>query len=333
MGACAHMGRVLRGAGWAERPFSRGQSREAAGCAERSVRGLASEHYSIMFIDFPNLGIHIPYVIRSFSIFGYPIAIYGITMALGILAGLYLAMWVAKKTGQNQDDYMNIALLGIVLGLLCARTYYVVFSWSYYSAHPAEILDFRGGGLALYGSLIGAVLAVLIYCRKKQLKVPLVMDTACLGMVTGQIIGRWGNFFNREAFGEYTDNLLAMRLPLEAVRADEVTELMKAHEQVIEGTACIQVHPTFLYESLWNLGVLLVLLFITFRKKKFDGEVFLGYLLLYGIGRFWIEGLRTDQLRFWGTTVAVSQVLAAILAAGSAVLLVYLHARQKKADR
>ncbi len=140
-----------------------------------------------------------------------------------------------------------------------------------------------------------------------------------------------GNFCKREAFGEYTYHLLAMRLPLEAVRADEVTQLMKAHEQVVDGTACIQVHPTFLYESLWNLGVLAILLFITIRKKKrFDGEVFLGYLLLYGVGRFWIEGLRTDQLRFWGTTVAVSQVLAAILAAGSAVLLVCLHVRQRK---
>ena len=284
-----------------------------------------------MSIDFPNLGIHLPYVIKSFSVFGYEIALYGITMALGILAGLYVAMWMAKKTGQNPDDYVNIALLGIVLGLLGARTYYVVFSWDYYKDHLNEILDFRGGGLALYGSLIGAVLAVLIYCRVKKLKIPLILDTACLGMVTGQVVGRWGNFFNREAFGEYTNNLLAMRLPLDAVRATEVTEQMREHAQVIDGITCIQVHPTFLYESLWNLAVLIVLVIITLKHlKRFHGEIFLGYLMLYGIGRFWIEGLRTDQLWFWGTQIAVSQVLAAILAVCSAVLILLFRSRHKK---
>ena len=284
-----------------------------------------------MSIDFPNLGIHLPYVIKSFSVFGYEIALYGITMALGILAGLYVATWMAKKTGQNPDDYVNIALLGIVLGLLGARTYYVVFSWDYYKDHLNEILDFRGGGLALYGSLIGAVLAVLIYCGVKKLKIPLILDTACLGMVTGQVVGRWGNFFNREAFGGYTNNLLAMRLPIDAVRATEVTEQMKEHAQVIDGVTYIQVHPTFLYESLWNLAVLIVLVIITLRHlKRFHGEIFLGYLMLYGIGRFWIEGLRTDQLRFWGTQIAVSQVLAAILAVCSAVLILLFRSRHKK---
>ena len=284
-----------------------------------------------MSIDFPNLGIHLPYVIKSFSVFGYEIALYGITMALGILAGLYVATWMAKKTGQNPDDYVNIALLGIVLGLLGARTYYVVFSWDYYKGHLNEILDFRGGGLALYGSLIGAVLTVLIYCGVKKLKIPLILDTACLGMVTGQVVGRWGNFFNREAFGGYTNNLLAMRLPIDAVRATEVTQQMKEHAQVIDGVTYIQVHPTFLYESLWNLAVLIVLVIITLRHlKRFHGEIFLGYLMLYGIGRFWIEGLRTDQLRFWGTQIAVSQVLAAILAVCSAVLILLIRSRHKK---
>ena len=284
-----------------------------------------------MSIDFPNLGIHLPYVIKSFSVFGYEIALYGITMALGILAGLYVAMWMAKKTGQEPDDYVNIALLGIVLGLLGARTYYVVFSWDYYKGHLNEILDFRGGGLALYGSLIGAVLAVLIYCGVKKLKIPLILDTACLGMVTGQVVGRWGNFFNREAFGGYTNNLLAMRLPIDAVRATEVTQQMKEHAQVIDGVTYIQVHPTFLYESLWNLAVLILLVIITLKHlKRFHGEIFLGYLMLYGIGRFWIEGLRTDQLRFWGTQIAVSQVLAAILAVCSAVLILLFRSRHKK---
>jgi phosphatidylglycerol:prolipoprotein diacylglycerol transferase len=284
----------------------------------------------MMSIAFPNLGIYLNHVIRYIHLFSWPVAVYGITMALGILAGLLVASWAAGKTGQNPDDYTNIALLGIVLGLLGARAYYVIFSWDYYSRHPGEILDLRGGGLALYGSLIGAVAAVLIYCRWKKLRILLVLDTACLGMVTGQIIGRWGNFFNREAFGEYTDNLFAMRLPLEAVRADEVTPLMHAHEQVIDGITYIQVHPTFLYESMWNLGVLVLLVILTVRgKKRFDGEIFLLYLLLYGIGRFWIEALRTDQLLIPGTQIPVSQVLAAVLAAGSLVLILILRRRKQ----
>lgn len=281
-------------------------------------------------IEFPQLGIHLNHVIQTIHIFSFPVAVYGITMALGILSGLFMASWVAKKTGQDPEDYTNIALLGIVLGLLGARTYYVVFSWDYYRLHPGEILDFRGGGLALFGSLIGAVAAVLIYCHRKHLRIPLVLDTACTGMVTGQIIGRWGNFFNREAFGEYTDNLFAMRLPVSDVRADEVTALMREHQQAIDGTVYIQVHPTFLYESLWNLGVLIILLVMTLKgTKRRDGEIFLWYLLLYGIGRFWIEGLRTDQLLIPGTQVAVSQVLAASLAAVAAVLIIIIRKDSK----
>lgn len=284
-----------------------------------------------MSIAFPNLGIYLDHVIRYIYIFSYPVAMYGITMALGIVAGLVVASWAAKKTGQNPDHYTNIAMLGVVLGLLGARTYYVIFSWDYYSAHPGEIVDLRGGGLALYGSLIGAVAAVLIYCRWKRLSIRLILDTACLGMVTGQVIGRWGNFFNREAFGEYTNNLLAMRLPLQDVRADEVTDLMHAHEQVVDGITYIQVHPTFLYESLWNLGVLVLLAVLTVKgKKRFDGEIFLLYLLLYGAGRFWIEALRTDQLLIPGTRIPVSQVLAAVLAVLSLVLILVLRSRKQK---
>ncbi len=284
-----------------------------------------------MSIDFPNIGIYLPHVIKTIKVFSLEIAMYGITMATAILCGLLVVSHIARKTGQNPDDYTNIALLGIVLGLIGARTYYVVFSWDYYSHHLSEIWDLRGGGLALYGSLIGAILAVLIYCSRKKLNILLVLDTACLGMVTGQIIGRWGNFFNREAFGDYTDNLLAMRLPLGAVRADEVTDRMMEYATVIDGETFIQVHPTFLYESMWNLGVLIILLVITYKKmKKFDGEIFLFYLLLYGSGRFWIEGLRTDQLRFWGTSIAVSQVLAAVLAIVSAILILVLRKRGTK---
>ena len=258
-----------------------------------------------MSIEFPNLGIHLSHVVRYLYIFSYPVAVYGITMALGILAGLFVASWTAKKTGQNPDDYTNIALLGIVLGLLGARTYYVIFSWDYYSNHPAEILDFRGGGLALYGSLAGAKTGDIISPETKQAGHPLVLIRTASG---------W-------------DGLPDAGCLLE--NFGKVTQLMRDHEQVIDGVTYIQVHPTFLYESLWNLAVLIVLMWVTLRKKKrFDGEVFLLYLLLYGIGRFWIEALRTDQLLIPGTKIPVSQVLAAILAAGSLLLILILRKRK-----
>jgi phosphatidylglycerol:prolipoprotein diacylglycerol transferase len=182
--------------------------------------------------------------------------------------------------------------------------------------------------------VIGAVSTAVIYALAKKLKPALMLDTACTGLVLGQVIGRWGNFFNREAFGGYTDNLLAMRLPLSAVRADEVTELMMEKAEEIGGETFIQVHPTFLYESLWNLGVLFLLLLMTKKKfKKADGEIFLWYLLLYGAGRFWIEGLRTDQLRIWGTDIAVSQLLAAVLALCSGLLIILIRFRFRDKKR
>jgi phosphatidylglycerol:prolipoprotein diacylglycerol transferase len=282
-------------------------------------------------IAFPHLGIYLNHVIKTITLpGGFTVAMYGITMALSMLAGLCLAMRVAKKTGQNPDEYLNFALIGIVTALLGARIYYVVFSWDYYSRHPLEILNFRGGGLALYGSVIAGVLTIIIYARVRKLSLPLMLDTASTGMVLGQIIGRWGNFFNREAFGQYSDGLFAMRLPVDAVRADEITELMKQHAYTVNGVAYIQVHPTFLYESLWNVGVLTVLLLVTFSgKKRFHGEIFLLYLLLYSAGRAWIEGLRTDQLRFAHTSIAVSQLLACILVIVSGVSLMVLSRREK----
>lgn len=286
-------------------------------------------HYDIAF---PHMGIYLKHVIKTITLpGGFTIAMYGITMALSMLSGLWLAMHTAKKTGQDPDDYMTYALIAIVTSLLGARIYYVAFSWDYYGKHPLEILNFRGGGLALYGSVIAGVLTLLVYAKARKRKAALMLDTASVGMVLGQIIGRWGNFFNREAFGDYTDGFFAMRLPVDAVRPDEVTDLMKQHLAEIDNVTYIQVHPAFLYESLWNVGVLTVLLTVTRKKKKkYDGEVFLLYLLLYSAGRFWVEGLRTDQLRVPGTFLAVSQLLAAILVILSAALLI-LNRRRLRA--
>ena len=277
-------------------------------------------------INFPHLGIYLDHVGKEFFIGNFSIAFYGIAIVLGMLLGIWAVRLRAKETGQSPDDYLDISLITLAAAIVGARLYYVIFSWDYYRLHPLEILDFRGGGLALYGSVIGAVSTAVIYALVKKLKPALMLDTACTGLVLGQVIGRWGNFFNREAFGTYTDNLLAMRLPLSAVRADEVTGLMMEKAEEIGGETFIQVHPTFLYESLWNLGVLMVLLLMTKNKfKKADGEIFLWYLLLYGIGRFWIEGLRTDQLLVWGTDIAVSQLLAAVLAVGSGLLILLIR--------
>jgi phosphatidylglycerol:prolipoprotein diacylglycerol transferase len=273
-------------------------------------------------IAFPNLGIYLPHVIKSFTVFGYEIAVYGITMALGILAGMYMAVYVAKKTGQDADDYMNLTLIGIFTGLIGARAYYVIFSWDYYRLHPLEILDFRGGGLALYGSVIGAVSTAVIYALAKKLKPALMLDTACTGLVLGQVIGRWGNFFNREAFGGYTNNLLAMQLPVSAVRQNEITEEMWQHAVTINGVQYIQVHPTFLYEGLWNCGVLVILILMR-KKTKSPGELFMLYIALYGLGRFWIESLRTDQLLIPGTAIPVSMVVSAVGVIGSVIFIIY----------
>lgn len=271
-------------------------------------------------IDFPNIGIHLENVGKSIEVFGLEIAFYGIIIGLGVMAGIAMAAMEAKRTGQNPDTYYDLAIYAVIFSVIGARLYYVVFSWDQYKNDLLSVFNIRQGGLAIYGAVIAAVITVYVFAKVKKISFLQLVDTAVLGLVLGQIIGRWGNFFNREAFGEYTDSLLAMRLPLDAVRSSDVTELMMKHVETIKGVSYIQVHPTFLYESLWNLGVLFFLLW--WRKhKKFEGEIFLMYLLGYGVGRFWIEGLRTDQLLIPGVKLPVSQVLAAVLVVISAVAL------------
>lgn len=277
-------------------------------------------------INFPNLGIHLSNVGKTVSIGEFEIAYYGMIIACGMLLGLCLAMWVAKKTRQNPDLYFDVALYAIPVALLGARAYYVIFSWDQYKDNLIHILYFREGGLAILGGVIAAVITFYVYVKIKKQNFWLMVDTGCVGLVLGQIIGRWGNFFNREAFGGYTDGLFAMQLPLNAVRSSDVTQEMMEHLQTIRGVQYIQVHPTFLYESLWNTGVLLMLLFFT-KRKKFDGEIFLLYLAGYGIGRFWIEGLRTDQLLLPGIGLPVSQVLSIVVAICS--IIVVLIQRKK----
>lgn len=272
-------------------------------------------------IRFPHLGIVIDSLGQGITIGNFTIAYYGMAIAFGMVMGYLMASWQAGRTGQNRDIYLDLAMWDIIFAVIGARAYYVIFSWDYYRAHPAEIFNIRGGGLAIYGGVIGGVLTTWIFSRVRHKSFLELVDTACAGLLTGQIIGRWGNFFNREAFGDYTDGLFAMQIPQKDVAAGNVTSKMLEHLQHIDGVDYIQVHPTFLYESLWNLCVLLFLLWFT-PKRKFRGQLFLIYMIGYGAGRFWIESLRTDQLQFLGTGIAVSQVLSGALVVVGVVFMV-----------
>lgn len=284
-------------------------------------------------IAFPHLGIYLENVPKSFSVFGIEIAFYGVIIAIGVLAGLLMAVRGAKISGQDPDIYWDFALYAILFSILGARIYYVVFAWDRYKDDLLSIFNLRAGGLAIYGAVIGAFLTLLVYTRIKKLSFMQMADTAVPGLILGQIIGRWGNFMNREAFGEYSDGILAMRLPVEAVRANEITETMRAH--MTDTVNYIQVHPTFLYESLWNLFVLILMLLYR-RHKKFQGEICLFYLGGYGIGRFFIEGLRTDQLQIGQTGIPVSQLLGILLfvfaAAADIVVRRRLAVKTKKSE-
>ena len=275
-----------------------------------------------MEINFPNLGIYLDHVGKNISIFGLSIAYYGIVIVTGMMIAIWIAQREAKRTGQNPEQYLDLAMIGIAAGILGARIYYVIFAWDYYKDDLLSIFNIRQGGLAIYGGIIGACIAVVIYSRKKKQNFSLLMDTASMSIVFGQIMGRWGNFFNREAFGDYTNNLFAMQLPVSAVRANEITQKMWDHAVTVNGVEYIQVHPTFLYESLWNVGVLLFLFWFR-KRKKFNGEVFLMYLIGYGLGRIWIEGLRTDQLLLPVVGLPVSQLLSGCLVAGCTILVVW----------
>ena len=279
-------------------------------------------------INFPHLGIYLEHVGKNISIGGFTIAYYGIVIGIGIIGGVLLAQWQAKRTGQDPEMYLDLAMIAVVLSIIGARVYYVVFAWDMYKDDLLSIFNIRNGGLAIYGGVLTAIATVFVFSRVRKQSVGLLTDTAGLGLVLGQVVGRWGNFFNREAFGGYTNNLLAMQLPVSAVRRSDISADLAAHIMNVGGIDYIQVHPTFLYESVWNLCVLLFLIWYS-PRKKFNGEVFCLYLLLYGIGRFWIEGLRTDQLIFFGTGLAVSQMLALVMVVVSLCIIAMGRKRQK----
>lgn len=282
-----------------------------------------------MDIAFPNLNIYLSNVPKVISVFGFDIAFYGIIIALGVFLGFTLASKKGKQFGQPDDIWWDFSVPAIIFSVLGARLYYVAFKWEYYKGDFWEIFNIRSGGLAIYGGAIAGFLTLFVFSKIKKQSFFNMADAGVFGLLLGQIIGRWGNFMNRECFGGYTDNLLAMRLPIEAVRASDISPEIASH--ILEGTNYIQVHPTFLYESGLNLLLLIGMLLYS-KHKKFDGEMMLWYLGGYGIVRFFVEGMRTDQLQIGQTGIAVSQMLGGILFAGSviAVILVHISLYKKK---
>ena len=258
-------------------------------------------------IGFPNLGLEFTLSRVACTVLGKDIYWYGIIICAGfILAALYVNSRT-KDFGITSDNLTDCLIICVPLGIICARIYYVVFEWGYYAQHPGEIIAIWKGGIAIYGGIIGTLIGLFVYSRVKKLSLASLCDLAAFGLLIGQCIGRWGNFINREAFGRETEAFSRMGLTL-------------------PGRETVYVHPTFLYESLWNFAGFLLLHF-WFRKheRKFDGELILLYVVWYGIGRALIEGLRTDSLYITGTGIRVSQLLAGVSAAAAAAVLALFY--------
>ncbi len=261
-------------------------------------------------ISFPMLGdwsIDPPY---SFNLFGLEIYFYGVIIALGfILAALYCAKR-AKEFGLSSDELYELVIWLIPTCIIGARLYYVLFKLDYFIANPDKIFALRDGGLAIYGGIIAGIIVGIIWCRAKKIRVFAVADLTAFGLLIGQSVGRWGNFINREAFGAQTEIFCRMGL-------------------TVPGFETLYVHPTFLYESLWNiLGLIVLHIWSKKGKRKYDGQVFWLYILWYGLGRAWIEGLRSDSLYIGSTDIRVSQLLAIVSAVVSLVILI-INARKQ----
>jgi len=278
--------------------------------------------YVVPDIWFPNLRIYFDNVPRVlFSPFGFNIYIYAVLIVIGILSAYFLAVWYARRTGQKVDDYTDLLMLGVPMAVIGLRIYFLVFNWDMYRGQPiSRLFDIRSGGLAIYGGIIGALLAGIIMAVVKKIPFTRLADTCAPSLLLGQVIGRFGNFFNREAFGGYTNNPFAMRIRLDQAHGVVPAELLDT-VVTAQGMQYLQVHPTFLYESFFNLLLMFALIFYR-PHKKFEGEVILLYLLGYGIIRFFVEGLRTDQLMFFDTGWPASQFVSVIFAVLSLILII-----------
>ncbi len=254
-------------------------------------------------ISFPFLGLSLDPP-AYFTVFGFNIYFYGVLIALGFLLAILYCSHAAPRFGLKSDDFYDFMLWLIPLSIVGARLYYVLFRLDYYLPRPGEIFALRDGGLAIYGGVIVGVLTALFVCRRKKIPPAALLDLAVLGLLIGQILGRWGNFMNREAFGAETEIFCRMGL-------------------TDPSGSTVYVHPTFLYESLWNLVGFVFLAFWTKKGgRKYDGQAALLYFLWYGLGRAWIEGLRTDSLYIGSTGIRVSQALSLVLVVVSLCILI-----------
>lgn len=282
-----------------------------------------------MSVRFPNLGLEFEYVPVSVRVFGFEITFFGILLAIGMLLGMAFVVLEAKRKKQDVNLYLGMMISGLAGGFIGARFFYVLLSWSVYKTDIMKVFDTRSGGMVFYGGLLGGVLASAVFCHMKKAAFMEMADIAVKGLLIGQIIGRWGNFFNRESFGEYTSNALTMQLPLSNVRAGEVTPWMRENLVTIDNVSYIQATPLFLYESIWCL-LLLLLLFVWNRRKLFAGEIFMRYLAGYGFGRFFIEWIRTDKMFLPGTDIAINQAISAGLFLVFTVVVIIKRIMAKK---
>ena len=278
-------------------------------------------------IAFPNIGIFITNLRNTITIGNFTIAYYGIIIALGMFISFTIVTRLARKLGIDDDIFYDIFIIIIVFGIIGARAYYVIFRWDYYQIRPYEILDIRAGGLAVFGGILLASAIIIAYCFIEKINFIKVLDLTFIGVTLGQAIGRYGNFFNMEAFGEYTNNILAMRLRAEYLDPSNITFLQSLNIITEEGIEYIQAHPTFFYESTLNLILFAILLYLLLKKHKFDGQILATYLIGYGIIRFFVERLRTDSLMIG--SMRVSQVVAVICVI-IGITLYILHIRNIK---
>ena len=263
-------------------------------------------------ISFPFFGIEID-PIRVIEIGPLDLHIYGLLIGLGLMLAVLYGWRRSRQFGIKVDDITDGVLCVVPFAILCARAYYCIFEWEeQFASDPISVLYIWNGGLAIYGGIIGAVIGVAVFCWFKKIKLPALLDLVLLGFLIGQSIGRWGNFFNREAFGAETEIFIKMGL------LNSRTGVTTYH------------HPTFLYESLWNAAGFVILHFLS-KKRQYDGQIALGYVLWYGLGRTFIEGLRTDSL-YWGD-FRVSQVLAGATAIVAAVALFVLSIRKHDPEK
>ncbi|OON96208.1 MAG: prolipoprotein diacylglyceryl transferase [Candidatus Epulonipiscium fishelsonii] len=280
-------------------------------------------------IYFPHLNLSFNMDPIAFEIFGLPIYWYGIIITLGIMGGIAIANYIAKKEGLNPDIFLDFLLYDIVFAIIGARTYFVLFNWDYYSKHKMEIFNLREGGIAIYGAILASIIVAYFYTKKKKVSMLQFGDIAAFALLVGQAIGRYGNFFNREAFGGYTDNILAMQI-LKSEASTPLTVDILENIVTKDGFQYIQVHPTFFYESTWNLCLLGLLLLYYHKAKRAKGEIFFLYITGYGIGRYWIEGLRTDQLIVHSLGIPASQIVAILSIIIGVVGFIYIKIKMRK---